>query len=517
MHNRLPLFIILGTILFLGAAATQAETSQDHGSVADHRLYLASEHGILADGESNDTAALQTLIDTCSRTGGGTVKIDTGTVVSGTIHLKHDVTFEIAAGATLMNSGNKDDYPFVPVDVLTYYPERRTMIYAQHQTNIAVTGEGTIDGNCGSFRKRSSESARVSLIRFDGCTNAVVQDLTLQNASMWSQHYFLCDQLEISGLTIRNNMKNDDGLNVDGSRNVYITDCDIRTKDDCITLKTTAHHPCENVVVSNCVLSSTKSAFKFGTETYGGIKNVKACNLQINGGRDALALFSVDGANIEDIVIENVTITNSRCPLAILLGARLRAISGDPETLTTGSIKGITIRNVTATGAERAMILAGLDRHPVRNIHLEHVDITFNTASVSNKEPLPDEVVEEKPTAYPTSDIFGRLNTWGLFVRHARNLSLRDVTLQHTSSSTAPMAYLEDVSNVELPSAIEAKAVFDSTRASLPVAAAVADSAVPRAQPLGADAATDVAAKTASSTAATLLDYANPRPRRVAA
>jgi len=429
---------------------------------AGNIVFLASEHGIVADGVSNNTSMLQALIDTCSRIGGGTVKIDTGTVVSGTINLKHNVTLEVAAGATLMNTGNKEDYPFVPVNFLTYYPQRRAMVYAQNQTNIAVVGEGTIDGDSDSYDRSSSESARVSLIRFDGCTNAVVRDLRLQNASMWSQHYYRCDQLEISGLSVFNDMKNDDGLNIDGCSNVLITDCDIRANDDCITLKNTSHQLCENVVVSNCVLSSSKSAFKFGTESYDGFKNVHASNLTITGGRDALALFSVDGAHMENILVEDVTITDTRCPLVVLLGARLRTIPGDPQTLETGSVKGITVRNVTATGAERAIMLAGLTNHPVREIHLENVDVTFKTDSSSNKEPLPNEVVEENPTGYPSSDIFGRLNAWGLFVRHARDISLHNVSLQHADSSAAPMAYFEDVDIMNLPSAIEAEAVYNN-------------------------------------------------------
>jgi len=451
---------VLFATLFLASGIVRAATTTIKLDLGN--LLLTSENGVVADGITDNTARIQALIDLCADNDGGTVRIDTGTVISGMLTLKSNVTLDIAGGAVLKNTGSKDHYPFVPVDFLSYYPQRRAMIYAQNQTNIAVTGDGTIDGDSDSYDRRSSESARVSLIRFDGCTNAVVRDLRLQSASMWSQHYYRCNQIDISGLSVINDMKNDDGLNIDGCSNVRITDCDITANDDCITLKNTSHRLCENIVVSNCILSSTKSAFKFGTESYDGFKNVHASNLTISGGRDALALFSVDGAHMENILIENIDITGARCPLVVHLGARLRSIAGDSHPLEIGSIEGIAVRNVNATGAMRAIILAGLDGHPVRNIHLDNVHIVIQSDSAAKKEPLPDEVVEERPTSYPSSDIFGRLNAWGLFVRHARNLTFANVTLRHNSSSTAPMAYLEDVDNINLPAAIESDAVYNN-------------------------------------------------------
>jgi polygalacturonase len=259
----------------------------------------ASKEGVVADGATNNALAIQAMVDKAAASGGGRVVIDEGIVVSGMITLKRGVTLEIAEGATLMNTGNKEDYPYVPVDFLSYYPKRRAMVYAQNVEAIAVIGKGTIDGKCGAYKARSSESDRVSLIRLDGCKNVVVRDLTLLNASMWTQHFYRCEDLEISGLTIKNYMKNDDGLNVDGSRNVVIDNCDITTHDDAITLKNTSHQASENITITNCRLNSQKSALKFGTESYSGFINVTARNLEIIGGRDAIALYSSDGARIE--------------------------------------------------------------------------------------------------------------------------------------------------------------------------------------------------------------------------
>jgi polygalacturonase len=440
--------------------------------------YIASANGVIADGSTNNAKAIQTLIDKCSAEGGGKVIIDKGTVVSGMITLKNNVNLKIAEGATLMNTGSKDDYPYVPVDFLSYYPERRAMVYAQNQTNIAVTGKGTIDGNCSKYKSRSSESARVSLIRFDGCKEVEVKDITLTNASMWTQHFYRTDNLKISGLTIKNHTKNDDGINVDGCHNVTIDNCDITTHDDAITLKNCSHRASKNVTVTNCRLNSIKSAFKFGTESYDGFINVTARNLKIKGGRDAIALFSVDGAKIENILIEDIEITDTKCPIVVFLGRRLRKIKGDEQTLKVGSVNGITIRNVKATGVKKAIILSGINDHNVNGIKLENVTASFveEPAKAPKKRKKQSKRKKKKESAqpasqaeikvkvdekgYPSSSLFGTLNAWGLFVRNADNISLTNVNLTFEGKTTAHKAYLEKAGNVVLPENIKSEATF---------------------------------------------------------
>jgi hypothetical protein len=411
----------------------------------------ASKEGVVADGATNNALAIQAMIDQVATAGGGRVMIDQGVVVSGMITLKDGVTLEIAEGATLMNTGSKEDYPYVPVDFLSYYPERRAMVYAQNASNVAIVGQGTIDGKDSAYKAGSSESARVSLIRLDGCSKVVVKDLTLQNASMWTQHFYRCDDLEISGLTIKNYMKNDDGLNVDGSRNVVIDNCDITTHDDAITLKNTSHQASENITITNCRLNSQKSALKFGTESYSGFINVTARNLEIIGGRDAIALYSSDGARIEKVLIEDVTITDTSCPISVILGDRLREIEGDTKQLTIGSAQDITIRNVKATGAKWALMFVGSEARSIEGVSLENIDVAFGPEPGGKKNsPRAERVVGTKTSAYPQSRMFNTLNAWGLFARHADDLSLKNVSFTAAGKSRAHMAYFENVDGLTL-------------------------------------------------------------------
>jgi polygalacturonase len=251
--------------------------------------YHATDLGVKADGTTNNAKELQKIIDRCSTEGGGTVVIDKGTVVSGMLYLKDKVTLEIAEGATLKCTGKQDDYPYVPVDFDTYYPERRAFIYAQNQQNIAVVGTGKIDGNRPAF-PNGSESDRVSLIRFDGCKDVSITGVTLFEASMWTTHIYRCDRVEIADLTIDNargiRVLNDDGINIDGSSNVRIKNCIINTRDDCITMKNTSRQGCKNVEIDNCTLATKKSGLKFGTESFTGFENITARNLDIWSIRD---------------------------------------------------------------------------------------------------------------------------------------------------------------------------------------------------------------------------------------
>ena len=418
--------------------------------------YRSSENGIKADGVSDNASILQKLIDRCTSEGGGRVLIDKGVVVSGAITLKSNVTLEIAEGAVLQNTGDREDYPYVPVDFLSYYPERRAMIYAQNQKNVAVVGKGTIEGRGDKFKARSSESARVSLIRFDGCENVLIKDITLQNASMWTQHYYRCDKVSVSGITVKNYMKNDDGLNIDGCHDVTIDNCDITSHDDAITLKTCSRRANKNILVTNCRLNSVKSAFKFGTETHAGFINVTARKLKITGGRDAIALFSVDGAKIENILIEDIEIIDTKCPIIVYLGERLREIKGDTQERIVGSVNGVTIRNVKASGAERPMILSGIEGHIIENINLENLDMKFTKATSSKKskrkksndKALSEYEVKIDTKGYPSSSLFGTLNSWGVLIRHAKNVQLSNVSFSQDQAINKHLMFVEKAQNI---------------------------------------------------------------------
>jgi polygalacturonase len=430
-------------------------------AVASTEVWKASEHGVVADGSTDNAQVLQGLIEACAQAGGGTVSIDEGVVVSGMIQLKSGVTLHIAEGATLMNTGNKEAYPYVAVDFPSYYPKRRAMVYAQNAEGVALTGKGTIDGGSDSpnYPNRSPESERVSLVRFDGCQKVTIKDVTLKNATMWTQHYYRCDDVQISGLVVRNYRKNDDGLNIDGCHRVTIENCDISSHDDAITLKTTSMRDNRDVTVTNCRLETVKSAFKFGTESHAGFVNITARNLDIHGGRDAIVLLSTDGGRVENILLEDIRVTGSQCPLFIYLGRRLRQIEGEEEVTKAGSIEGVTIRRLSATGAQSPLIINGLGDRSIQRIVLDDIKVRFVPREKeirpkkNKKKDLGDGIFIENEKGYPASTMFGPFKAWGLILRHVNQFSLKTASFQHAQQEHEwPLYYQENAEQVQLPS-----------------------------------------------------------------
>jgi polygalacturonase len=146
----------------------------------------------------------------------------------------------------------------------------RALIYADSVENIGIVGEGTIDGNGKSpaFITEDDNPNRPKLIFIVNCKRVKVENLRFQNTAFWLQHYFACDGVYIKGLNIYNHgNKNVDGIDID-SKNVVIQDCIIDCDDDALCFKSDGNFLCENVVVTNCILSSNCNFIKMGTASY---------------------------------------------------------------------------------------------------------------------------------------------------------------------------------------------------------------------------------------------------------
>lgn len=293
--------------------------------------YDVKTFGAAGDRQTLDTVAIQQAIDAAHAAGGGTVYFPTGTFLSGSIVLKSNVTLHLSPGATLLGSGNFADYAHVdairaqlgaeakPAAPSEFHPELpgRHLIYAYDAENIGIEGAGTIDGQSAAFfdaamkpRPRPSP-----LIEFQSSRRIRVENVTIRNAPAWTLRPKNCDDVKIRGISLLNSLRaiNSDGIDVDSSRNVIIADSRIECGDDCIVLKTTmaegVARPVENVVVTNCVLMSSASAIKLGTESHGDFRHCSFTNCVIRDSRTGIALLAKDGGTMEDIRFSNITIT----------------------------------------------------------------------------------------------------------------------------------------------------------------------------------------------------------------
>ena len=409
------------------------------------KLYDVRDYGAEADGKTLCTESIQKAIDECSKSGGGAVYLSGGTFVSGTIVIKSGVTLRLEAGCTLLGSGDLSDYPPKVQEFRSYtdnYTDK-SLIYAEKADRIAITGLGTIDGRGAAFE--GPYKVRPYIIRFIQCKGVTVEDVTIINSPMWVQHYLACDEVYISGVTVRSRVNgNNDGINVDCSQNVRISDCDIWSGDDAIVLKSTAERPCRNVVVSNCVLSSICNGLKMGTESNGGFENIAISNCAVYDTRLAgLALEIVDGGTMDRVVISNITMSGVGAPIFVRLGNRARPFMKDMETPGVGVMKNITISNIEAKSANATgCAISGLPEKRIENLTLSNIRLSFDGGGAKDEAAR---AVPEKETAYPEYSMFGSLPGYGFFCRHVNGLKLSNVQVQLEKDDGRHALVLDDV------------------------------------------------------------------------
>ena len=250
---------------------------------AAENLLDVRDFGAQPDGKALCTAAIQKAIDACAAMGGGSVYLPPGTLRSGTIYLKSNVTLLLESGSTLLGSENIADYPRNVPAVRSYTDNYvdRSLIAGQDLENVAIRGRGTIDGNGGKFRW-PQYLTRPYAIRLVRCRGILIEGVTMRNSAMWMQHYLACDRVTVRGITVFNHVThNNDGIDLDGCHDATVSDCCFDSDDDAITLKSTLNRACENITITNCTAASHCSAIKMGTESNGGFKNITIANCAI--------------------------------------------------------------------------------------------------------------------------------------------------------------------------------------------------------------------------------------------
>ena len=441
-------------------------------------VFNVKTFGAKGDGDTLDTTAIQKTIDACSENKGGTVWVPPGNYPIGTIRLKSNVTLSLDYGATLLGSTKMADYS---TEGLRPAREGNSecLLYAVDATNIRLEGLGMIDarGKLEHFPIKGGPGGRDNrprLMRFENCENLVFSGLTYKNPAFWGLHLIDCKNIQFNAITLqfRNNNRNNDGLDLDGCENVLIENCDINTGDDAICLKS-SKNPCRNIVVRGCKVSSNTAAIKFGTSSRGGFIDVKVSNCYFyDSPMGAIKLQLVDGGRLENVDISRIVMENVGCPIFIRLGNRGSTFGGGKESPPVGTLKNIRISDVVAkvTIADRVkeagavyrkakvdatpgvtdkekskagpIMITGIPGHFVENVVLENVSISFpggGTAEDAKR------VVPEDITRYPEQYFFGVLPSWGAYIRHARNIEFKNVTLETIKADQRKKIVLEDV------------------------------------------------------------------------
>lgn len=315
-------------------------------------VYNVKEFGAAGNGKTKDTVSIQHAIDVCFQNNGGRVLLTDGTFLSGTLYLKSGVCLEVDASAVLLASPDIEDY-----GTDTHHnryrnePELdRCFLFAQDEENFGLTGFGEINGNAEAFPNRNS-IYRPMLLR---CKNVRLENLRLYNAAAWTTAFLDSRYLWIRGVDIRNEKRyNGDGLDFDGCRHVWVSDCHIQGTDDNLCLQSSGM-PTEEVHITNCSFSSVCAGIRIGLKSIGDIRDVTITNCTMrNIWREGIKIECTEGGSISDILISNVVMRNVRRPLFFLLNNRY-----EPEDLGSsleldhvpeiGRLERIMVSNLTA-------------------------------------------------------------------------------------------------------------------------------------------------------------------------
>ena len=434
------------------------------GSATDYNILT---YGAKADTTVLSTDAVQKAIDDCSRAGGGRVVVPVGCYKIGTIVLRSGVNLHLEKGSVLYGSTNLKDYRPMKSAYVSLRTQTETiqLIYADSVRNVVIDGYGTIDGRGRAFKKLSWNDegiTRPHLLRFIRGENITVKDITLRNSGCWMQHYLACDRLRIEGINVFNrNNYNNDALDIDGCHDVIVHGLIADSDDDAITLKSTSPRLCENVRISDCVVSSHCNAVKLGTETNGGFRNINISGIVVKPsddqrekffgqwiGSSAISLEIVDGGVMENVNVSDFTVEGTESPIFVRLGNRGRGyLSGGPNMETiipidhVGRIDGVHIDNIQIRNAgSMGCSVTGLPDVPIRNVRLSNISIHHKGGvSAAELEAIADSVADEKEKAYPEATMWGNLPAKGFFVRHARNVTFSNIEVRTTLPDARPV------------------------------------------------------------------------------
>ena len=359
-------------------------------------IYDVRNYGAVGDGKTLNTAAIQKAIDDCASKNGGTVLLEDGIYMTGSIILRSNVNLHIEQNAVLLGSPNCGDYPEkqnLKHVISENLPRTRnaSMIFAEECENISITGMGKIDCNGTRFvREKQGEWTGWRFERIDaptpprvvffaGCRNIKIEDITMLNQpSGWSYWIHDCDYVVFDKCKILAEVRypNNDGIHINSSRNVTVSNCDIVTGDDCIVVRANnrslaENKVCEKVTVTNCNLTSYSGGIRIGWISDGVIKNCTFSNLVMTDTVIGISIVLPDFSKVpdrgrEDTLIENLLFNN--IVMDKIYGRPIKIYIGQTDGTRCEAIRNIYFSKVVASGLEFPY-LCGRKDNKIRNIY----------------------------------------------------------------------------------------------------------------------------------------------------
>ena len=419
--------------------------------------------GAIGDGKTMNTHAIQMAIDSIANGGGGMVCVPPGVFMTGTLQLRSNVNIYLESGAVVKGSANLNDY--------FLNGKKVGLFFTQDAENVSITGHGMIDGNGDSFMvldsakkmdhagvmwtRQGDQFRHVSeglgdgplvpkdrpfqMIIFSDCRKVTILDVSITNSPFWTLHLADCDGIILSGLRIWGNLfvPNNDGMDLTSCSNAIISDCDIRTGDDCIVLTGYNHHfdlpgykflkrTCENITVNNCTLVSRSAAIRIGGFDQNPMRNFTFSNIVITNSNRGIGLFVRDQGGIENVIFSNILIETH-----LFTGDWWG--NGEPIQLSSirltkdvplGKMKNIKFEHVVCKG-ESGIFVYGTDESVIEDVSF--TDVRFHLADGKLND-VSGGNFDLRPVLDPKRSLFSH-DIPGFYGQYVKNLRIEDFDL----------------------------------------------------------------------------------------
>ena len=379
------------------------------------QIYNVKEFGVIPDGKTINTEAIQKAIDGCEKSGGGKVIFPAGEYLTGPLFLKSNVHIEIMSGAKIYAIDDINSYPVI--DGLWEGIPRKvyaSLFTGHNLNNISITGRGIIDGKgqkwwelaliTKDMRKKAGiverepenppgspiKYRRPRVINLYNCKNILIRDVTILNSPSWTIHPVYCENITIDNISIIQPYEspNTDGINPESCKNVRISNCFVDCGDDCVTIKSGYNEigrriniPCENIVITNCTFANGRSAVGIGSETSGGVKNVLISNCVFQNTYRGLRIKTGRGRGntVENIRATNIIMDNVGTGISIDMYYDDKDESKKPVDETTPFFKNIRYSHISGINIKKAGEIFGLPEAPVEGLTFDDVILSAET------------------------------------------------------------------------------------------------------------------------------------------
>jgi len=386
-----------------------------------------TDYGAVEGGEANNTVAIAAAVMACSEAGGGKVVVPAGEWLTGPVHFRNNVNLHLEEGAILRFTDNPEEYlPAVMtswegLECYNYSP----LLYAYECENVAITGSGTISPHMDTWRewfKRpqphldalkqlytmgstdvpverrqmavGENHLRPHLIHFNRCRNVLLDGFKIRESPFWTIHLYMCDGGIARNLDVRAHGHNNDGIDLEMSRNFLVEDCLFDQGDDAVVIKAGRNRdawrldtPCENIVVRNCTIMKGHTLLGIGSEMSGGIRNIYMHDCVAPNTVHRLFFVKTNhrrGAFIENIYMKNVRTGGALSVLEVDADVlyQWRTLVPTYEKRIT-RIDGLYLDNIRCEAVKMIYDLKGDERLPIKNVEMKNVHVGCVADSVN--------------------------------------------------------------------------------------------------------------------------------------